>query len=217
MPPHNLTMTILGTALLWFGWFGFNAGSAVASGTLATSAFVGTHLATAAGALSWMFIEWLHRGKPTVLGAASGAVAGLVAITPASGFVTPMSAIIIGLVVGVICYTAVNIKSVFGYDDSLDTFGVHGIGGTWGAIATGLFASVAVNPIANGGNNGLFYGHPAQLGTQLMSVCIAWVYSFVVTLIILKVLNVIMGIRVNEEEEVSGLDHCEHGESAYIM
>jgi len=212
MPPHNLTMTVLGTALLWFGWFGFNAGSAIASGGLATSAFVGTHLATAAGALSWMFVEWVHRGKPTVLGAASGAVAGLVAITPASGFVGPMPAIIIGIVVGILCYTAVNLKTKLGYDDSLDTFGVHGVGGTWGAIATGLFACAAIN-----GKAGFFHGNPGLLNAQLISVITAWAYSFVGTIILLKILDATMGIRVTEEEESLGLDLSEHGERAYSL
>lgn len=214
MPPHNLTMTILGTALLWFGWFGFNGGSAVASGALATSAFVVTHVATAAAALSWMFVEWIHRGKPTALGAASGAVAGLVAITPASGFVGVMPSLIIGLVAGIICYLAVNIKTLLGYDDSLDTVGVHGIGGTWGAIATGLFASKAINPL---GNDGLFFGNPSLLGTQLVSIVAAWVYSFVVTFIILKIIDATMGLRVSEDDEDTGLDLSEHGERSYTF
>src|SRR5437588_6789000 len=160
MAPHNLPMTVLGASLLWFGWFGFNAGSAVAAGALATSAFVVTNTATAAAALAWMVAEWLYRGKPTVLGAASGAVAGLVAITPASGFVGPLSSIVIGAGAGVFCYLAVIVKSRLGYDDSLDAFGVHGIGGTWGALATGLFASKAIN---SGGADGLFFGNPCQL------------------------------------------------------
>jgi len=214
MMPHNITMTLIGAALLWFGWFGFNGGSAVASGALATSAFVVTHIATAAAALSWMFAEWKHRGKPTALGAASGAVAGLVAITPASGFVGPMSSIIIGLAAGVICYQAVNLKSKFGYDDSLDVVGVHGVGGTWGAIATGLFASKAIN---SAGNDGLFFGNPSLLMNQLISIGAAWVYSFVITLIILKVLDASMGLRVADQEEFVGLDHAQHGESGYTL
>ena len=212
MPPHNLTMTLLGAALLWFGWFGFNGGSAVASGSLATSAFVVTHISTAAAALSWMIAEWTYRGKPTVLGAASGAVAGLVAITPASGFVGPVSAIIIGLVAGVACYYAINLKTKLGYDDSLDVVGVHGVGGTWGALATGLFASKAIN---SAGNNGLFFGNPSLIGIQALSVVSAWVYSFVVTLIILKVLGWTMGLRVSEEHEINGLDLGQHGEAGY--
>ena len=212
MPPHNLTMTLLGAALLWFGWFGFNGGSAVASGSLATSAFVVTHISTAAAALSWMMAEWAYRGEPTVLGAASGAVAGLVAITPASGFVGPIAAIIIGLGAGVACYFAINLKTKLGYDDSLDVVGVHGVGGTWGALATGLFASKAIN---SAGNNGLFYGNPSLIGIQALSVVSVWVYSFVVTLIILKVLNRTMGLRVSEEHEVDGLDLSQHGETGY--
>jgi len=212
MPPHNLTMTLLGAALLWFGWFGFNGGSAVASGSLATSAFVVTHISTAAAALSWMIAEWKYRGNPTVLGAASGAVAGLVAITPASGFVGPVSAIIIGLAAGILCYFAINLKNKFGYDDSLDVVGVHGVGGTWGAIATGLFASKAVNAA---GADGLFYGNFSLLGVQALSVVSAWVYSFVVTFLILKILDKTMGLRVNEEHEVNGLDLSQHGESGY--
>src|SRR5512139_1934034 len=212
MPPHNMTMTLLGAALLWFGWFGFNGGSAVASGSLATSAFVVTHISTAAAALSWMMVEWAYRGNPTVLGAASGAVAGMVAITPASGFVGPVSAIIIGFVGGAVCYFAINLKSKLGYDDSLDVVGVHGVGGTWGALATGLFASKAIN---SAGNDGLFFGNPSLVGIQALSVVSAWVYSFVMTLIILKVLDWTMGLRVTEEHEVNGLDLSQHGESGY--
>jgi Amt family ammonium transporter len=212
LPPHNLTLTLLGAALLWFGWFGFNGGSAVASGSLATSAFVVTHISTAAAALSWMTAEWAYRGEPTVLGAASGAVAGLVAITPASGFVGPLPAIIIGLAAGVICYFAINLKSKLGYDDSLDVVGVHGVGGTWGALATGLFASKAVNAA---GNDGLFFGNPSLLGFQALSVVSAWVYSFVATLILLKVLDWTMGLRVTDEHEVTGLDLSQHGEAGY--
>ncbi len=212
MPPHNLTMTLLGAALLWFGWFGFNGGSAVASGSLATSAFVVTHVSTAAAALSWMVAEWAHRGNPTVLGAASGAVAGLVAITPASGFVGPVSAIIIGLAAGVACYLAITLKTKLGYDDSLDVVGVHGVGGTWGALATGLFASKAIN---SAGNDGLFFGNPSLVGIQALSVISAWVYSFAVTLLILKVLDWTMGLRVSEEHEVNGLDLSLHNESGY--
>jgi len=214
MAPHNLTMTLLGAALLWFGWFGFNGGSAVASGSLATSAFVVTHIATATAALSWMVAEWMHRDKPTVLGAASGAVAGLVAITPASGFVGPMPAIVVGLVAGVLCYSAVNLKNKLGYDDSLDAVGVHGVGGTWGAIATGLFASKLIN---SAGNDGLFFGNASLVGIQAISIAAAWVYSFVVTLILLKVLDWTIGIRVTEEDESDGLDLSQHGESGYTL
>lgn len=214
MAPHNLTMTLLGAALLWFGWFGFNAGSAVTSGSLASSAFVVTHVATAAAALSWLFAEWIHRKRPTVLGAASGAVAGLVAITPASGFVTPLPAIVIGLVAGALCYTAVSLKPKFGYDDSLDVVGVHCVGGTWGALATGLFATVAVNAA---GANGLFYGNPKLLGIQAVAVLSSLVYSFVLTAIILKVLDMTMGLRVDADDESVGLDQSQHGESGYIF
>ena len=212
MVPHNVTMTLLGAALLWFGWFGFNRGSAIASGSLATSAFVVTHVSTAAAALSWMIAEWIYRGNPTVLGAASGGVAGMVAITPASGFVGPLAAILIGLAAGVLCYGAINFKSRLGYDDSLDVVGVHGVGGTWGAIATGLFASKAIN---GAGADGLFFGNPSLLGTQVLSVVVAWVYSFVLTLAILKILDWTMGLRVSEEHEVSGLDLSQHGETGY--
>jgi len=212
LPPHNLTLTLLGAALLWFGWFGFNGGSAVASGSLATSAFVVTHISTAAAALSWMIAEWAYRGEPTVLGAASGAVAGLVAITPASGFVGPVPAILIGAGAGVACYFAINLKTKLGYDDSLDVVGVHGVGGTLGALATGLFASKAINAA---GSDGLFFGNPSLLGIQALSVVSAWIYSFVVTLIILKALDWTMGLRVSEENEINGLDVSQHGESGY--
>jgi len=212
MHPHNLPMTILGASLLWFGWFGFNAGSALASGALATSAFTATNTATAASALAWMVAEWIYRGKPSALGAASGAVAGLVAITPASGFVGPISSIWIGIGAGVICYIAVMLKPLFGYDDALDAFGVHGIGGTWGALATGLFASKAIN---SAGADGLFFGNPAQLGIQAMAVLISWVFCFVGTLIILAIVAGITGLRVTEEEERLGLDLSQHDEKAY--
>ena len=212
MPPHNLTLTLLGAALLWFGWFGFNGGSALGSGALATSAFVATHLAAAAATLSWLFIEWWHRGKPTVLGAASGAVAGLVAITPASGFVGPMSAVAIGLLAGMACYFAVGMKTKLGYDDSLDAVGVHGVGGSLGALATGLFASKAINA---GGSNGLFFGNASLLGTQALSVGAAILYSFAVTWVILKILDATMGVRVKDVEEMEGLDLSQHGETGY--
>ena len=214
MPPHNLPFSVIGASLLWVGWFGFNAGSALASGALATSAFVVTHIATAAAALSWMFMDWIFRGKPTVLGAASGAVAGLVAITPASGFVGPLSSIIIGLIAGILCSTACTLKTKMGYDDSLDVVGVHGVGGTWGAIATGLFASTAVNAA---GNNGLFFGNPKQLLIQVIAVIATWVFAFVGTLIILSLLKAIMGLRVTEEEEIMGLDLSQHNEKSYSL
>lgn len=212
MPPHNLPMAIIGASLLWFGWFGFNAGSAVASGALATSAFVVTNTATAAAALAWMIAEWIRSGKPTALGAASGAVAGLVAITPASGFVGPLSSIAIGIGAGVICYTAVVLKGKLGYDDALDAFGIHGVGGSWGAIATGLFASKAINPA---GADGLFFGNPGQLGIQAAAVVASWVFAFVGTYIILKLVDMLVGLRVPKEEEVTGLDLTQHSEAAY--
>jgi Amt family ammonium transporter len=214
MPPHNLTMTILGATLLWFGWFGFNGGSALASGALATSAFLMTHIAAATATLSWLIVEWKHRGKPTLLGAASGAVAGLVAITPASGFVGPLAALAIGFGAGAVCYFGVNIKNFFGYDDSLDAVGIHGVGGTFGALATGLFASKAINAA---GADGAFFGNPSLLLIQLLSVAVAIAYAFCVTWIILKVLDWTMGLRVQQEEEVQGLDLSQHGESGYIF
>jgi len=213
MIPHNLPFTVIGAALLWFGWFGFNAGSALGANGLAASAFVVTHLATAAAALSWVITEWIHHGKPTTLGAASGAVAGLVAVTPASGFVEPMSAIIIGLVAGIVCYLAVGvIKAKLRYDDSLDAFGVHGIGGTWGALATGLFATKAVNPA---GSNGLFYGNPEQVVIQLIAIVASWAVAIVGTFVILKVVSVFTRLRATDEEQEAGMDISQHGEDAY--
>ena len=214
MPPHNLTMAVTGAALLWFGWFGFNAGSALAANKLATSAFVVTHIAASAGTLAWMFTEWISRGKPTVLGAASGAVAGLVAITPASGFVGPLSAIIIGAGAGVLCLSACILKGRLGYDDSLDVVGVHGVGGTWGALATGLFASKAINP---DGANGLFFGNPSQLWLQAIAVLASMAMAFVGTMILLKIVDALMGLRVSDEEEGIGLDLSQHDETAYIL
>ncbi len=213
MPPHSLPLTVLGAALLWFGWFGFNAGSALSAGPLATVAFMVTNTATAAAALAWMAAEWIHRGKPTVLGAASGAVAGLVAITPASGFVTVLSSILVGIGAGVFCYIATSIiKNKLGYDDSLDAFGVHGIGGTWGAIATGLLATKLVNPA---GGDGFFYGNPKQLMIQIIAVAASWAFSFIGTMIILKVVDSIVGLRVTTEEEQIGLDLSQHNERGY--
>jgi Amt family ammonium transporter len=214
MMPHNLTLMLIGAGLLWFGWFGFNAGSAVASGTVATAAFVATHIATAGAAMSWTIVEWKHRGSPTLLGAASGAVSGLVAITPAAGFVTPLPALLIGVVAGLVCYAAVVWKNKLGYDDSLDAFGVHGIGGTWGIIATGLFATVAVNA---GGGNGLFYGNPGLALTQLTGIAATWGYSFCMTYLIMKGIDKVMGVRVDKEDEEQGLDLTHHGESAYTL
>jgi ammonium transporter, Amt family len=214
MQPHNLPMTVMGAALLWVGWFGFNAGSALEANGLAVSAFLATNTGAAAAALGWMFTEWLTRGKPTVLGAASGAVAGLVAITPAAGFVGPVSAIVIGAVGGAICYSACNLKSRLGYDDSLDVVGVHGVGGTWGAIGTGLFASKAVN---EAGADGLFFGNPGQLWTQIVAVLATFVLAIVATWVILKVVDAVVGLRVTEEDEVAGLDLSQHSETAYAM
>jgi Amt family ammonium transporter len=210
--PHNLPMTVTGAALLWFGWFGFNAGSALACNGLAANAFVVTHLASATAALSWIIVEWAHRGRPTTLGAASGAVAGLVAITPASGFVGPVAALIIGALVSVICYGGILVKSKLGYDDSLDVVGVHGLGGTWGALATGLFASKLINP---NGANGLFFGNPGLLWTQFLAVAVTWIFVFVMTSIILKVVDMIVGLRVTDEDEERGLDISQHNETGY--
>ncbi|MCF6290740.1 MAG: ammonium transporter [Desulfobacterales bacterium] len=207
MHPHNLPMTILGAGILWFGWFGFNAGSALAANQTATLAFFTTQVATGAAALSWVVAEWLIQKKPTTLGAASGAVAGLVAITPGAGFVGPMSAIIIGLAAGVICYLAVLAKSRLGYDDALDVVAVHGIGGLWGALATGLFASI--------GATGLFFGNPGQLWIQAYGALATIAYSMIVTYIILKVVDMIFGVRVDTEAEVQGLDLSEHNETGY--
>src|SRR5437667_2783179 len=214
MQPHNLPMTVMGASLLWFGWFGFNAGSALEANGLAVSAFTATNTGAAAAALGWMFTEWMSRGKPTVLGAASGAVAGLVAITPASGFVTPMAAVIIGDVAGWLCYTACNFKTKLGYDDSLDVVGVHGVGGTWGALATGIFATKAVNA---DGANGLLHGDPGQVWKQIVAVAATIVLGFVMTAVILKVLDAIMGLRVNEDDEMAGLDLSQHSETAYAL
>ncbi|MDO8587764.1 MAG: ammonium transporter [Armatimonadota bacterium] len=210
--PHNVTMTVLGAGLLWFGWFGFNAGSALGAGSLATSAFVVTNTAAASATLSWCLIEALHRGKPTALGAATGAVAGLVAITPASGFVGPMAAIAIGCVVSGLCYMAIMLKSKLGYDDSLDVFGVHGIGGMWGALATGLFATKIIN---SAGNNGLFAGNAALLGSQLAAVGAVVAYSFTMTFILLKLTGALSPLRVSKEDEDIGLDLTQHGEYGY--
>jgi len=212
--PHNLPMTITGAAILWFGWFGFNAGSALASNGLAAGAFVTTHVASAAAALTWMFAEWMHRDKPTTLGAASGAVAGLVAVTPAAGFVGPMSALIIGGLAGVLCYGAVVAKSRLGYDDSLDVVGIHGVGGTWGALATGLFASTAVNA---DGADGLLFGNAAQLWVQFLSVLVTCIFAFVMTVVILKILDWTIGLTVDEEAEVRGLDITQHSETGYSL
>ncbi len=208
--PHNLPMTLTGAGILWFGWFGFNAGSALAADGAAANAFVTTHVATAAAAIGWLIVEKWHSGKPTTLGVASGAVAGLVAITPAAGFVGPMSALAIGFGGGVICYGGVLLKGKLGYDDSLDVVGIHGIGGTWGALATGLFASESV-----GGVNGLFFGNPGQLWIQFVSVVATWAFCFTASFILFKVVDALMGLRVTEEDEVRGLDVSLHNETGY--
>jgi len=212
MLPNNLTLTILGAGMLWFGWFGFNAGSALAAGGLAASAFAATHIASAAATLSWIVVEWAHRGKPSALGAVSGCIAGLVAITPAAGFVSLQSALIIGLVAGAVCYSAVILKPRLRYDDSLDAFGIHGVGGTTGALLTGVFASKVVNPA---GAEGLLYGGFHLFGVQLLAIVTTWLYAAAVTAVIVKALDVFMGLRVREEEEITGLDITLHGESGY--
>jgi Amt family ammonium transporter len=212
MHPHNLPMTVLGAGLLWFGWFGFNAGSALSAGPIAVLALFTTQAATAAGVLAWVIAEWKIQGKPTLLGAASGALAGLVAITPGAGFVSPVSALVMGGVAGALCYFAVLAKRRLGYDDSLDVVGIHGVGGIWGALATGLFASIAVNP---DGADGLFFGNAHQLTIQAIGVGSTIVYSIVVTYIVLKVIDLTMGLRVSLDDEPQGLDQTQHSEVGY--
>ncbi len=217
MPPHSVVLSFIGACLLWVGWFGFNAGSALAAGTLATSAFVATHFGAAAAAVGWSVAEWMRQGKVSALGAISGAVAGLVGITPASGFVTPMGALAIGLITGVFCYfMVVKVKAIFGYDDSLDAFGVHGAGGTMGAVLTGIFANSAINPIFGAGKaTGLLEGNGHQLLNQFVGIAIAWALSIVGTLVILFVVDKVLGLRVDEESERIGLDLSQHGEEGY--
>ena len=213
MLPHNLPMTVLGAALLWFGWFGFNAGSALGANGLAANAFVTTQAAAAAATVSWVLVEWYRNGKPTILGAASGCIAGLVAITPAAGFVKPMPALAIGFIGGIVCYFAVAVlKEKLGYDDSLDAFGVHGIGGTWGSIATGLWATTEVNPA---GADGLFYGETHLLFAQVVSVIVAYALAIVGTYILFQIVSHFMKVRADETEEIAGLDVVEHGERGY--
>jgi Amt family ammonium transporter len=213
--PHNMPFVVLGTALLWFGWFGFNAGSALAANGLAVNAFVVTNTAAAAAGLSWALIEWMRNGKTTIFGVCSGAVAGLVAITPAAGFVSVIPAIIIGLLVSVFCFIAVTvIKPLFGYDDSLDAFGVHCVGGIWGALATGLFASKLVN---SAGANGVFFGNPRQFLVQLLAVGVTIIYTGVVTFVIYKLVDLFIGVRVDEKSEAMGLDLTQHRERAYTV
>jgi len=216
MRPHSLVLSTIGACLLWVGWFGFNAGSALAASSLATSAFVATHFGAATAALAWMVAEWIDTGKPSVLGAISGAVAGLVAITPASGFVKPFPAMFIGVAAGVVCYFMVSrVKQMIGYDDSLDAFGVHGIGGTLGAILTGVFATKEVNDLMNGKPMGWVDGNPGQLVNQLMGVLIAWVLAAAATWVILKVCDTVIGVRVDAQDEIEGLDLSMHGEEGY--
>jgi Amt family ammonium transporter len=220
MPPHNLTYTAIGATLLWVGWFGFNAGSALAANGLAASAFCATHFAAAAAGLTWAGIEWLLRGKPSILGTCSGVVAGLVCITPAAGYVTPMPALLMGVAVGAVCYwSCTALKAKFGYDDALDAFGVHGVGGTLGALLTGVFATRATGAtlsIDNGKPLGLLEGGPL-LAAQIAAVVVTWVLAIVATFVILKVLDAVMGLRVSESEEIQGLDFSQHGEEGYIF
>ena len=219
MPPHSLVLSFIGACLLWVGWFGFNAGSALAAGGLASSAFVATHFGAAAAAFGWSAAEWLKNGKASALGAISGAVAGLVAITPAAGFVRPMPALVIGLIAGVFCYLMVTkVKALFGYDDALDAFGVHGAGGTIGALLTGIFAQAVVNPIFGEGKPvGVGDGHWGQVGNQLIGVLFAWGFALIGTIVILKITDLVTGFRVSEEHEVEGLDITQHGEEAYYL
>jgi len=221
MPPHSVVLSFIGACLLWVGWFGFNAGSALAAGSLATSAFVATHFGAAAAVVGWGAAEWVRNGKPSALGAISGAVAGLVAITPAAGFVGPMSALAIGLLAGVLCYLMVaHVKARLGYDDSLDAFGVHGVGGTIGALLTGVFASRAINPIfkdeqGNALASGVIDGNPGQLLNQFVAVLVAWVLAALGTVMILKVVDLVVGLRVPADHEIQGLDLSQHGEEGY--
>jgi Amt family ammonium transporter len=223
MKPHSLVLSFIGACLLWVGWFGFNAGSALGAGSLATSAFVATHFGAAAATFGWLLAEWMKQGKPSVLGGISGAVAGLVAITPASGFVKPFPAILIGFVAGIVCYLMVTaVKHKFGYDDSLDAFGVHGAGGTLGAILTGVFATNQVNSALKDANGnpallGLVDGNGGQIVNQIIGAAIAWVLAIVGTLVILKICDVVLGVRVTKDDEVTGLDLAMHGEEGYNL
>jgi ammonium transporter, Amt family len=223
MKPHSLVLSVIGACLLWVGWFGFNAGSALAASPLATSAFVATHFATAAATLGWLLVEWIHNGKPSVLGGISGAVAGLVAITPASGFVKPFPAMLIGFLAGMFCFLMVTaVKSKFGYDDTLDAFGVHGAGGTIGAILTGVFATVAINDGLKDSSGkslplGLIDGQPGQVLNQAIGVAISWGLAIVGTLVILKICDLVVGVRVSPDQELEGLDVSLHGEEGYNL
>ncbi len=210
--PHNLPMTLLGAGLLWFGWFGFNGGSALAADAIAATAFISTHLAAVAAMAMWVLVEWIHRGNPTTLGAASGAIAGLATITPAAGFVSPNSAIIIGIIAGLCCYLGVLAKDKFRYDDSLDVVGIHGLGGLIGTICLGVFASKAINP---NGANGFLAGNPDFLGIQVFAVCVVAIYAFIVSFILFKLIDLTIGLRVTDEDEIKGLDKALHSETAY--
>jgi Amt family ammonium transporter len=221
MPPHSVVLSFIGACLLWVGWFGFNAGSALSAGSLATSAFVATHFAAASAAIGWAGAEWIRNGKPSALGAISGCVAGLVAITPAAGFVGPMPALLIGLIAGVSCYLMVaRVKAWLGYDDSLDAFGVHGVGGTIGALLTGVFATKLVNPIFKDGQGialavGVIDGNYHQMLNQMVGIAMAIVLAVVGTYIILRVVDFVLGVRVSAEHEEQGLDVTQHGEEGY--
>jgi Amt family ammonium transporter len=218
MRPHNLTLSFIGACMLWVGWFGFNAGSALGASGLAASAFVATHFAAAAATLGWLAAEWLRGGKPSMLGAITGAVAGLVAITPGSGFVTPMAALVIGFIAGLVCYWAVAVlKAKLGYDDSLDAFGVHGVGGTLGAILTGVFANSTVQDVFDGGPVGLLEGNAGQAVNNVLGALLTWVLAAVGTIILLKIVDAVVGLRVSEDEEIKGLDLSQHGEEAYSL
>jgi Amt family ammonium transporter len=219
MPPHSLVLSFIGACLLWVGWFGFNAGSALAATGLASSAFVATHFGAAGAVVGWLLAEWIRNGRPSALGAISGAVAGLVAITPAAGFVAPMPALIIGFIAGLVCYLMVTkIKAIFGYDDSLDAFGVHGAGGTVGALLTGIFASQVINPIFGAGKAvGAVDGHWGQVGNQLVGIFTAYILALIGTLVLLKITDLLVGVRVNEDHEIEGLDITQHGEEGYNL
>jgi Amt family ammonium transporter len=212
LKPHNLPMTLLGAGILWFGWFGFNAGSALAANSLAGSAFVATHIAGTTGALAWIAVEWKIGGKATTLGAASGVIAGLATVTPASGFVGPLAAAFIGILAGIGCYLGIMAKNKFGYDDSLDVVGIHGVGGIIGLLATGFLASTAINP---DGVNGLLFGNPSQLGIQIIAVLVTIVYTFAASYLLLKIIDKLFGLRVPESDEINGLDLSQHDETAY--
>jgi Amt family ammonium transporter len=223
MPPHSLVLSFIGACRLWVGWFGFNAGSALASNGLATSAFVATHFAAAAATLGWIAAEWITRGRPSALGAISGAVAGLVAITPASGFVTPVPALVIGLVAGIVCFLMVTfVKGLVGYDDALDAFGVHGAGGTIGALLTGAFATRSVQAIFHDAQGrtlpvGWIDGNAGQIGYQLVGITVAWTFALVGTIVLLKITDIVVGVRASEDQETEGLDLTQHGEEAYNL